>query len=124
MSNRIRVIGAAGSFVRIEVDGKPVTITEQDALAVAADLLRASFQNDPEGYRLIVDAIRKVATPALTLDELADKYDVTTRSLTYAKQNPNPVYASFGHQAFASKSKQQEIQRALYGTIKGLIAKA
>lgn len=54
-----------------------------------------------------------------TLVELADTYNVTTLSLTYAKANPNPVYASFGAQAFGSKSTQQEIQRKLYATIKG-----
>lgn len=60
LNNRVRVIGAAGPFVRIEVDGKPITITERDAVAVAAGLLKVVFQDDPEGYRLIVDALRSV----------------------------------------------------------------
>lgn len=70
----------------------------------------AELQNDA---RLVYNA------GVTTLVELADKYNVTTASLTYAKANPNPVYANIGVQAFPSKNTTNEIQRKLYATIKG-----
>ncbi len=50
---------------------------------------------------------------------LAEKYNVTTPSLSYAKANPSDTFASFAAQAFKSKSDQQEIRRKLYAAIKG-----
>lgn len=50
---------------------------------------------------------------------LAEKYNVTTASLSYAHANPSPIFASFGHQAFKTKSEQKEIRSKLYATIKG-----
>ncbi len=73
---------------------------------------------------LNADAKRVYNTGVNGLVELADKYNVTTTSLTYAKANPSDTFASLGYQAFGTKSATKEIQRVLYGTIKGLIAKA
>lgn len=50
---------------------------------------------------------------------LADKYGVTTRSLDFACQHPDPIFASFAIQAFPTKGHQTEIRKKLYATIKG-----
>jgi len=60
----------------------------------------------------------------VTLIALADKYGVTTRSLTYARQHPNPVYASLAVQACASKSDTKALQGSVYGEIKRRMAAA
>ena len=60
----------------------------------------------------------------VTLVSLADKYGVTTRSLTYARQNPNPVYTSLEVQACASRSDTKALQGAVYGEIKRRMAAA
>ncbi len=60
----------------------------------------------------------------VTLVALADKYGVTTRSLDYAKQHPNPVYTSLAVQACASKSDTKALQGAVYGEIKRRMATA
>ena len=55
-----------------------------------------------------------------TLAELAEKYNVTTRSLDYARHHRNEEqYATLGRQALKSKSDIAEVQRKLYATIKG-----
>lgn len=54
---------------------------------------------------------------------LAEKYNVSTNALSYARANPNPNFASFGHQAFKTNSDQKEIRSKLYATIKGQMRK-
>jgi len=73
---------------------------------------------------LNADAKRVYNTGVNGLVELADKYNVTTTSFTYAKANPSDAFASLGYQAFGTKSATKAIQSALYREIKGLIAKA
>ena len=51
--------------------------------------------------------------------ELAEKYDVTTPSMSYAKQNPSDTYLTIYVQAFGTKNSEKEMQRKLYATIKG-----
>lgn len=50
---------------------------------------------------------------------LAEKYNVTTNSLNYARAYPSETFASFGHQAFKTESDKREIRSKLYATIKG-----
>jgi hypothetical protein len=55
-----------------------------------------------------------------TLEALASKYNVSTRSLDYARQHRDEQhYATVGRQAFRSNSDISAIQRTLYATIKG-----
>ena len=50
--------------------------------------------------------------------ELGEKYGVTTRSMAFAKENPNDVYVTIYVQAFGSKSTEREMRNKLYATIK------
>ncbi len=58
------------------------------------------------------------------LVSLAEKYNVTTKSLSYAKAYPSDVYASLAAQAFKTMSDQREIRSLLYATIKSQLRQA
>lgn len=71
------------------------------------------------------DARRVYNCSANGLVELAEKYNVTTGDLNYARAHRDEkVFRTLGDQAFKTKSETRQMQNKLYATIKNEIRKA